>query len=172
MKEKTEEIADVARKIKPNYLVAIVIGFIFIYFLWQRGAFEGINMTPVWLVIGGFLLIYWQSVKPQTPRGIAHALITAEDWINFKQQRGEIPLGEIKITRDKRRHVGKESKGYYFTVEILSNPRKTYLIGVDAFRNDIILFDEILGGVVSISDEVKDIEPEKKEVLFEEEVLE
>lgn len=171
--EKKEEVTDYVKKIKGQTWIAIIGGIIFIWFLWQSGAFEGMNLLVPSIAVIIIAYLYFHSKKEKTPRGIIEATVMAEEYINFKQNRNEIPKGEFRLTQDKRKRVGKELKGYYFVAEVeTTKGLKTFMVAVDPYKSDIILTEPKLGGVVSISDEVKDIEPEKREVLFEEEVVE
>lgn len=173
LQEKKKE--SLYRKIKPNWIVAAAFGMVVFLITYsnsnQLRIFFQQNLLII-LLIGGFLLYFFKkSQEPESVIGNIQGQMLLKNYIHFQQREGNINEGEVFIRQSKRRGIARKPENYYYVVDIETDKgTETYLGAVDSKDGDIVLTEPRLGGVTKISEEMKDIIPEKRIVTGEEEI--
>ncbi len=128
-------------------------------------------MLAIVIVVIALAYFLTKGQEPETDIGLIQSQKIVKNFVAYQQQDGTMPIGETKIGQDKRRQIGKKPTSYYHVVDIKTKEgTKSFIIGVDTKTGDITLREPRIGGVTRISEEMKDIIPEKRVLTGEEEI--
>lgn len=175
LKEKKTE--SLFRKIKPTWIAAGIFGLSIFLIIYSNSSqlreLVQQNMMIMFIVGMGAFYIFTKSQEPESVIGNIKGQILLKNYVHFQQEENNLPEGEVFIRQSKRRSIGRKPENYYYVVDIeTERGLETWLGAVDSKDGDVVSLEPRIGGVTKISEEMKDIIPEKRIVTEEVEEIE